>query len=165
MQNENIVCNIKNKKLTISVMESCTGGLLCSNITDIEGCSSVLIGGYVTYTNEQKIRCGVPEHIINKYGVYSKECSQFMATQAIENTQSSIGIGVTGSLGNVDTNNKDSIIGKIYYTIVIGTDINTYEISLTPDMITFLTRNGQKSLVVNKIIEQLNKLLEDNNNV
>ncbi len=61
------------KKLTITTMESATGGQIASLITDTEGSSSVLKGAFVTYCNEAKIMQGVPAETIERYSVYSKE--------------------------------------------------------------------------------------------
>ena len=58
------------KKLTITTMESATGGQIASLITDTEGSSSVLKGAFVTYCNEAKIMQGVPAETIERYSVY-----------------------------------------------------------------------------------------------
>ena len=67
------------KKLTITTMESATGGQIASLITDTEGSSSVLKGAFVTYCNEAKIMQGVPAETIKRYSVYSKETASAMA--------------------------------------------------------------------------------------
>ena len=59
----------KNKK-TIATMESCTGGGLASEITNISGASEILKKSYVTYCNEAKIELGVPKEVIEKHTVY-----------------------------------------------------------------------------------------------
>ena len=58
---------------TISTMESCTGGMLASTITNVEGSSEIFKFGAVTYSNEYKIKLGVNIDVIDKYSVYSKE--------------------------------------------------------------------------------------------
>ncbi len=65
--------------LTISTMESATGGEVASSITNIPGASEVLFFSAVTYSNEYKIRFGVPKEVIDKYTVYSKETARSMA--------------------------------------------------------------------------------------
>ena len=55
------------KKLTITTMESATSGQIASLITDTEGSSAVMKGAFITYSNEAKIRQGVPAEIIEKY--------------------------------------------------------------------------------------------------
>ena len=105
------------KNLQVATMESCTSGLIASNITDYEGASVILKGSSITYSNEAKIMAGVPESTIRDYGVYSEETSKQMAYATKNNFDSNIGIGITGSFGNVDPVNKDSIAGVVYYTI------------------------------------------------
>ena len=67
------------RKMTITTMESITCGQIASLITDTEGASAVLKGAFVTYSNEAKIMQGVPEAVIETYGVYSKETARAMA--------------------------------------------------------------------------------------
>lgn len=149
-----LICNLISNNITVSTMESCTGGMICDCITDVENCSRTLIGGYVTYTNEQKIRCGVSKEIIDKYGVYSKECANNMAEVCRNNTGSMIGIGVTGTLGNIDSNNSSSQIGKIYFCICGEVDRIVKEIELTEFELN-LSRIKQKTIVVSEIFECL----------
>lgn len=105
------------KGMTISTMESCTSGLIASLITDTEGSSAVLKGAFITYSNEAKIKQGVSEEIIQKYGVYSLETAREMADACAQAYGADIGIGITGSLGNVDPNNLDSVPGEVYVAV------------------------------------------------
>ena len=105
------------RKLTIATMESCTGGQIASLLTDTEGSSEVFKGGFVTYQNEAKILNGVPESVIGKFGVYSSVTAAFMAEACKSKLDSTIGIGITGSFGNSDPNNPDSIPGEVYFSI------------------------------------------------
>ncbi len=105
------------KGLTITTMESCTGGLIASLLTDIEGSSAVIKGAYVTYSNEAKIMEGVSEKTIERFGVYSQETAEAMANACKKNFGADIGIGVTGTMGNVDPANKDSSPGQIFYSV------------------------------------------------
>ena len=89
-------------------------------ITDTEGASAIFPGGYVTYLNQTKIFVGVDEGIINKYGVYSNECAKAMAQTVKEKLNTDIAIGITGTTGNVDPNNADSVQGKVYFCIIEG---------------------------------------------
>lgn len=161
-----IIEKLRKKNLTLSTCESCTSGLLCSTLTNIEHSSEVIIGGYITYTNEQKIRVGVSKQIIEKFGVYSLECAKEMARICKINSKSKIGIGVTGTLGNLDPNNNDSKLGKIYYAIVMDIPNSNYvftkefEIILDNDDLS-LDRYQQKKKVVQIILSNLNKLLKE----
>lgn len=100
---------------TIAFMESCTGGYLANQITNISGASDVLKVSAVTYSNEYKIKFGVSKKVIDTYTVYSQETAIEMAKKIAEFANSSIGVGITGELGNT-INNKP----KVYYSIYIA---------------------------------------------
>jgi len=102
---------------TITTMESCTSGQVASLITDTEGASAVMPGAFVTYSNIAKIRMGVPAETIEAYGVYSAQTATAMARACRENCGTDIGVGVTGTFGNVDPNNADSAPGEVYFAI------------------------------------------------
>ena len=102
---------------TITTMESCTSGQIASLITDTEGSSAVLKGAYITYSNEAKIKQGVPKETIDTYGIYSAETAEAMAVACRTSFKADIGIGVTGSFGNADPNNPDSVPGEVFFAI------------------------------------------------
>jgi len=141
--------------LTIATMESCTSGLVACLITDTEGASAVMRGAFVTYCNEAKIMCGVPEETIKEFGVYSRETADDMAEAARNHFGTAIGIGITGTFGNVDLNNGDSIPGKIYYAISYGDDIYEYELVLDKG----LSRREYKNIVAEDVADELMKVL------
>ena len=116
--------------ITISTMESCTSGSIASLITDTEGASAVFEGSFVTYSNQAKIMCGVPSSIIDTYGVYSSQTAEAMALCALNAFQTDVAVGVTGSFGNIDPANKDSVPGHIYYAIASKKETRTYSIVL-----------------------------------
>lgn len=105
---------------TITTMESATSGRIASLITDTEGSSAIFKGAMITYSNETKIMAGVSPAILNKYSVYSKETAIEMAKVCREKFDCDIGIGVTGTMGNVDPANVNaSVPGIVYYAIVL----------------------------------------------
>lgn len=110
--------------LTITTMESCTCGQIASLLTDTEGASAVLKGACITYSNEAKILQGVPALVIQEYGVYSVETAKAMAAACRRMFGADIGIGITGTFGNVDPANADSRPGYIYYAVEIGEEAN-----------------------------------------
>ena len=105
------------KGLEITAMESCTSGQIASLITDTEGASAIMKGAFVTYSNEAKIMAGVPEAVLNEFGVYSSETAAAMADACRGAYGADIGIGVTGSFGNTDPNNIGSIPGELFFAI------------------------------------------------
>jgi nicotinamide-nucleotide amidase len=84
---------------TVSTMESCTGGLLASTLTDVPGAAQYFVNGFVTYQTQQKIECGVPAEVIEEFGVISPETAKAMAIAVRERVGTAYGIGVTGVAG------------------------------------------------------------------
>ena len=87
------------KHLTLATMESCTGGLLASTITDVPGSSAYFKGGFVAYTNEMKTSLGVDAGLIEKHGAVSRETAEAMAEAARRRLKADIGLAVTGVAG------------------------------------------------------------------
>lgn len=115
------------KGIHITTMESATSGQIASLITDTEGASAVFKGAMITYCNEAKIKDGVSPQTIDKYSVYSKETASAMAECCRKKYDADIGIGVTGTMGNVDPENADfSEPGKVYFAIAVRSDIFAY---------------------------------------
>ncbi len=107
---------IENRR-TITTMESCTSGQVASLITDTEGSSAVLKGAFVTYSNEAKVAQGVPAETIAEHGVYSVETALAMAEACRCAYEADVGVGITGSFGNVDPENADSVPGEVYFAV------------------------------------------------
>lgn len=142
---------------TITTMESCTSGQIASLITDTEGSSAVIKGAFVTYSNEAKIMQGVPADIIDHYGVYSEETARAMAETCRRIYKADIGVGVTGSFGNTDPNNPDSIPGEVYYAIATESGTRTLHHTV-PDQ---PTRLSYKLYMADKIADDLLKETRD----
>ena len=90
---------LDSRGLSIAVMESCTGGLLASTITDVPGASRIFRGGLVTYTAEAKIQYGVDADVIEAHGVVSNETASAMAAAVRKQFDADIGVGITGVAG------------------------------------------------------------------
>ena len=88
------------KKLTIAVAESCTGGLITSRLTDVSGSSDYLERGLVTYSNAAKISMlGVPAEVIEKHGAVSEETARLMAEGVRKLAGTDLGLSSTGIAG------------------------------------------------------------------
>lgn len=142
---------------TISTMESCTSGMIASMITDTEGASAIFPGGFVTYLNETKVLVGVDERVIRQYGVYSKECAEEMARTAQKKLSTDIAIGITGTTGNVDPNNADSVKGQAFYCIRMKDQTYSYEIR---EDVLGLSRHEIKQRYAQRVFEALESLLD-----
>ena len=87
-------------KITISLAESCTGGLIASRLTSIPGISEVFNRGLVTYSNEAKIEnLGVTPETISKYGAVSRQTAEEMAVGVRKLADTDLGLSVTGIAG------------------------------------------------------------------
>ncbi|MBI3399137.1 MAG: CinA family protein [Deltaproteobacteria bacterium] len=97
---EAVACLFKRLKLTLSVAESCSGGLLCHKITNVPGSSKYFRGGIIAYDNEvKKEMLGVSERILNKCGAVSKETASAMAHSIRRIMAADIGLAITGIAG------------------------------------------------------------------
>ena len=134
-EKDKIVRKLIDTNTTISTMESCTSGLIASMITDTEGASAVFPGGYVTYLNETKI---------------------FIGETAQKNLHTEIAVGITGTTGNVDPNNADSMQGKVFFCILVGENAYDYEYNAE---VTRMSRHEIKELYADKVFEELAKLI------
>ncbi|HZP57475.1 MAG TPA: competence/damage-inducible protein A [Dehalococcoidia bacterium] len=107
---------MRERGVSVATMESCTGGLLASTLTDVAGASTYFRGGWVTYQTEMKIDLGVPAEVIEEFGVISPECARAMAQAARDRAEAAVGIGITGVAG------PDEQEGKPVGTVHIGID-------------------------------------------
>ncbi len=152
---ETIIEYLKSINKQISTMESCSGGYLASCITNISGSSLVFKFGAVTYSNDFKIKMGVDEELIKKYGVYSIECAKAMSKAISLYTRSSYGVGITGTIKDKDPFNESIDNHTIYLSIYDRENDKYYtkKINTIND-----TRIANKELIKNEFIS----LFKDN---
>ena len=114
---KNLVKILTKKKLKIAFAESCTGGMLTSEITSISGASKVFGVGLVTYSNQAKITVlKVNKNIIQKYGAVSAECCEAMVKNLSKISKAQINVSITGIAGpNGGTKKKP--VGLVYIGI------------------------------------------------
>tara|TARA_Y100001970_G_scaffold92319_1_gene116499 strand:+ start:10 stop:477 length:468 start_codon:yes stop_codon:yes gene_type:complete len=102
------------KKVTISVAESCTGGLLAHNLTKLANSSKYFQMGLTTYSNQAKIEIlKVNKNLIRKYGSVSKECCKAMVQNLSKISRSKINISITGIAGP-GGGTKEKPVGLVY---------------------------------------------------
>ena len=145
---------IQNK--TISTMESCTGGALVNELTNVEGSSEVLKFSAVTYSNEYKIKMGVNKDIINQYSVYSIQTAKDMSKKISDFTNSNYGVGITGKINRVDKNNP---FGSDNITFVSIYDKDNDKYYTTSIEMTKSSRKENKELIINMIASLLLNIL------
>ena len=104
------------RKLTVACAESCTGGLVTSRLTDIDGSSRYVRGGVVAYaTDTKRDVLGVSADILRKVGAIAAETAFAMADGVRRAMGSDIGVGVTGNVGTVGDENKP--VGLVYVAL------------------------------------------------
>ena len=118
--NQKLVFLLKRKKLKISFAESCTGGLLSSSITSVNGSSRIFSMGLVTYSNQAKITVlKVHKKIIKKYGAVSIQCCLAMLNNLSKISKSKICVSITGIAGPKG-GSKQKPVGLVFIGIKIG---------------------------------------------
>jgi nicotinamide-nucleotide amidase len=100
----NILKEVSNKlhanHLVMATAESCTGGWVAKQITDLEGSSAIFDRGFVTYSNEAKQdMLGVSAKTINEFGAVSEEVALEMVAGAIEHSNADIAVSISGIAG------------------------------------------------------------------
>ncbi len=152
---KDVVNKLINLNLTISTMESCTGGFLASSITDIPDASKVFSFGAVTYSNDYKEKFGVKKELIDTYSVYSKEVALSMAKNISLYTGSDIGVGITGKFNKKDENNLYGNDNEVFIAIV--NNKNKKEI-VSSYFVSNNSRHENKEEIVNEVINLISNI-------
>lgn len=130
---ETVVTKLLGKKLTISTAESCTGGLIAKTITDYSGVSEIFSEGYVTYSNNAKMKnLGVLEKTLSSHGAVSEETAREMADGVRERSGADIGVSVTGIAGP-GGGTKEKPVGLVYAAVSYGGKTVTKKLMLNGD--------------------------------
>jgi len=114
------IAMLAQRRVSLATMESCTGGLLASILTDAPGASEVFRGGLVTYDNAIKEQFGVPAQVVDQYGVISDETAVAMASAVRRVLGSDMGVGVTGVAGPEPLNGRP--VGEVHIGLSVGDD-------------------------------------------
>jgi len=114
---------LRDRKLTIAVAESCTGGLLGSKITDVAGSSEYFLGGVIAYQNEVKESLlHVPQDVIASHGAVSAQTVEAMASGCRELFKCDIAVSITGIAGP-GGGNAEKPVGLVYVGLVTASDV------------------------------------------
>ena len=102
---------------TVALAESCTGGLVSAALTEIPGSSSVFGSGYVTYSNEAKIKMlGVNEDILDTFGAVSVAVAWAMAQGALKKSGADIAVAISGVAGP-DGGTEKKPVGTVVFAV------------------------------------------------
>jgi len=161
---ERMVEELRRRKVQIAAMESCTGGAFANAVTDVPGASEILKASFVTYSNDAKIKLGVPKQIVDRFTVYSPETAKSMADAALEADVGApwIGVGITGSLTRQDpANPANSVPGKVWAHVAtwFRRGDQFVDVALTLD-VDGADRKKGKAQVVEAVAEAVLKILE-----
>ena len=133
------------KKKTIAVAESCTGGLVAAQLVNYPGISEVLLEGCVTYTNEAKVkRLGVNQETLDKYGAVSEQTAKEMAEGIRKGLGADIGLATTGVAGP-GGGTAEKPVGLVYTAISIGDETFVRENNF----------NGDRRKIRNRAVRQI----------
>jgi len=151
---KNLVKILTKKKLKIALAESCTGGMLASEITSISGASKVFGLGLVTYSNQAKITVlKVNKSIIQKYGAVSPQCCKAMVKNLSKISKAQINVSITGVAGpNGGTKKKP--VGLVY----IGVKKNN-KIFITKNVFKEKSRKAIQKSTIKKTFKIIKSLI------
>jgi len=142
------------KRLTISVAESCTGGLLAHNLTKLANSSKYFQMGLTTYSNQAKIKIlKINKKIIKKYGAVSEECCKSMVQNLNKISKSKINVSITGIAGPGGAS-KNKPVGLVYIGIKKGK-----KVLIEKNKFKSKNRNSIQKLTVRKVIKIILNLI------
>ncbi len=131
----------RRKGVTLSLAESCTGGMIAKRVTDLAGSSAYFLEGAVTYSNEAKVgRLGVPAELLAKEGAVSAVVAMAMARGVRTTTGSDIGLAVTGIAGP-EGGTEEKPVGTVFLALATGGDCKAkkYHFNWSRDRIRTMT--------------------------
>lgn len=153
---EEIIGNLlKRQGKTLSVAESCTGGLIGERITEVSGSSAYYIEGAITYANDAKIRSlSVPKELIENFGAVSAEVAQAMAHGMKEKAKTDYAISVTGIAGP-SGGSEDKPVGLVFIGYADEKQVKSFKIILPGDR--YLVRWRASSAALDYLRRQILK--------
>ena len=148
----------KNWKMTVA--ESCTGGLVCANLTEIAGSSQWFERGYITYSNEAKMEClGVPSKLLETFGAVSEEVAKAMAEGAQINAGVNVAVSITGIAGP-SGGSAEKPVGMVCFAWAIRNAAGE-NIVHTKTMLFDGDRHGIRKQACDYVLSELAKLLKN----
>ena len=142
--NKKTVSLLKKKKLKLAIAESCTGGMLSSAITSVDGSSKVFDMGLVTYSNQAKTNVlKVPKKIIKKNGAVSVQCCLAMVNNLNKISKSKVCVSITGIAGPKG-GSKLKPVGLVYIGIRVGKKVVVNKCKFKNKDRTYIQRHAVK---------------------
>ncbi len=149
--------NLHENNLSLASVESCTGGWLAKQITDLAGSSAIFDRGFVTYSNQAKQEMlGVSKQSLDSYGAVSEQVAKEMAKGAIENSTADIAVSITGIAGP-----SGGTISKPVGTVCFGFVFQTKG-AYTSTQVFSGNRDSIRKQAVDYALNGINKLIDAN---
>jgi len=151
---ETVVKLLSERKQTVAVAESCTGGYLAHRITNVPGASSVFLAGYVTYSNEAKVAMlGIEPRLISDHGAVSEQVARAMAEGARTNAKTTFALATTGIAGPAG-GTEEKPVGTVFIALAAEGKPTKIERRFFPD-----DRPTFKELTTQTALEMLRRRL------
>ncbi len=145
------------KKYTISFAESCTGGKMAAAIVDVADASRVFSAGFVTYSNEAKVKyAGVKQETLDKFGAVSEQTAGEMAEGTARQNYADVAVGMSGIAGPTG-GTIDKPVGTVCFGYYICGTVFT-ETVVFPNIGRNSVRDMSVEHVLDVLINELNKL-------
>lgn len=146
---------LREKGMTLATAESCTGGLIGKEITDISGSSDVYMGGIISYSNDVKMRLlRVPEHILVEHGAVSEECARAMVVGAANQLKTRCAVSVTGIAGP-DGGTEEKPVGTVCIGLCVDKVVVTKKFNFSGDRDAIRIRTMKAALMeLIKLVKQ-----------
>ena len=143
------------KKKTVAVTESCTGGLISSLLTDVSGSSDYILANFTTYSNEAKMKyLGVQKETLDNFGAVSEQTAKEMAEGLLKATGCDFAIATTGIAGPTG-GSSEKPVGLMYIGISDGNNTKVLKINKSPK----LYRRIMKISFAKEAVKQLNTFI------
>ena len=139
---------LRDKGLTISIAESCTGGYLAHTITEVPGSSDYFDRGLVTYSNASKRQLlDVPEEVLKAHGAVSSEVARAMARGSRRNSNTDLSVATTGIAGP-GGGTEEKPVGLVYAALAGSEGVNSKKFTFTGSRSTVKKRTAKAALTM-----------------
>lgn len=147
---EAVVKLLIDNNLTITTVESCTGGKIASKLTNVSGVSQVYEKGFITYSNAAKCELvGVDKRIIEEYGVVSEQTAREMAIKGAKTAGASVALSVTGVAGPLG-GTEEIPVGTVFIGCYLEGNISVTRHLFSGDRETVRENAAKKALKILK---------------
>lgn len=143
---EKIVGFLNEHNMTITTVESCTGGLIAARLVNVSGASNVFSEGYITYSEDAKAKMvGVNPETIKKYNVVSEEVAYEMASGGAKTANADVAVSVTGVAGPLG-GTKEIPVGTVCIGVYYKNKVITEKFLLNGDRLQVRNQAVDKAL-------------------